>query len=167
MATPGTDRLPTASAIAVLTVKTGHAGGHSGRSVERQSISKMSRTAQERLDVVRERTDRNLWQFQSRFCRDNDGLNASQFYALLVTRGMREQQRIGPTGYPSLVRQCCHIDSQYVSGFFSGRLVRPDEYTHDQPARLVEGQRVIGLARSPQRARPRLPRTTTVSRQIK
>lgn len=39
-------------------------------------------------------TDRNLWQFQSRFYWDNDGLDASQVYALLVTRGHREQQRI-------------------------------------------------------------------------
>jgi len=38
--------------------------------------------------------DRNLWQFQGRFYWDNDGLSASQVYALLVTRGMREQQRI-------------------------------------------------------------------------
>jgi hypothetical protein len=44
--------------------------------------------------LVLSTTDRNLWQFQSRFYWDNDRLNASQVYALLVTRGMREQQRI-------------------------------------------------------------------------
>lgn len=38
--------------------------------------------------------DRNLWQFQNRFYWDNDGLNGSQIYALLVTRSQREQQRI-------------------------------------------------------------------------
>ncbi len=32
----------------------------------------------------------------------------------------------------------------------------------DQPARLIEGQRVMGLARSTQRARRRLPRTDQV-----
>jgi hypothetical protein len=44
--------------------------------------------------LVLSTADRHLWQFQSRFYWDNDGLNASQIYALLVTRGMREQQRI-------------------------------------------------------------------------
>ncbi|MGH3220000.1 MAG: HNH endonuclease [Streptosporangiaceae bacterium] len=39
-------------------------------------------------------TDRNLWQFQGRFYWDNDALDGSQVYALLVTRGQREQQRI-------------------------------------------------------------------------
>lgn len=39
-------------------------------------------------------TDRNLWQFQNRFYWDNDGLDGSQVYALLVTRSQREQQRI-------------------------------------------------------------------------
>jgi 5-methylcytosine-specific restriction endonuclease McrA len=39
-------------------------------------------------------TDRNLWEFQSRFYWDNDALDGSQIYALLVTRGQREQQRI-------------------------------------------------------------------------
>jgi putative transposase len=34
----------------------------------------------------------------------------------------------------------------------------------DQPARLIEGQRVMGLARSTQRARRRLPRTDQVKR---
>ena len=38
--------------------------------------------------------DRNLWQFQSRFYWDIDGLNASQVHALLVTRGQRQQQHI-------------------------------------------------------------------------
>ena len=42
-------------------------------------------------------TDRNLWQFQNRFYWDNDGLDGSQIYALLVTRGQREQQRIERT----------------------------------------------------------------------
>ena len=44
--------------------------------------------------LVLSTTDRNLWQFQSRFYWDNDGLNGNQVYALLVTRGQREQQRI-------------------------------------------------------------------------
>jgi hypothetical protein len=39
-------------------------------------------------------SDRNLWQFQGRFYWDNDRLDASQVYALLVTRGQRERQRI-------------------------------------------------------------------------
>jgi HNH endonuclease len=44
--------------------------------------------------LVLSTTDRNLWQFQNRFYWDNDSLNASQIYALLVTRNMRERQRI-------------------------------------------------------------------------
>jgi len=44
--------------------------------------------------LVLSTADRNLWQFQSRFYWDNDGLNGSQVYALLVTRGQREQQRV-------------------------------------------------------------------------
>jgi 5-methylcytosine-specific restriction endonuclease McrA len=44
--------------------------------------------------LVLSTADRNLWQFQSRFYWDNDDLNSSQVYALLVTRGQREQQRI-------------------------------------------------------------------------
>jgi HNH endonuclease len=44
--------------------------------------------------LVLSTADRNLWQFQNRFYWDNDGLNGSQVYALLVTRGQREQQRI-------------------------------------------------------------------------
>jgi len=44
--------------------------------------------------LVLSTSDRNLWQFQSRFYWETDGLNASQVYALLVTRGQREQQRI-------------------------------------------------------------------------
>ncbi len=38
--------------------------------------------------------DRHLWQFQNRFYWDNDGLTSDQVYALLVTRGQRERQRI-------------------------------------------------------------------------
>ena len=37
---------------------------------------------------------KNLWHFRNRFYWDNDGLDASQVYALLVTREQREQQRI-------------------------------------------------------------------------
>ena len=44
--------------------------------------------------LVLSTTDRNLWQFQNKFYWDNDGLNARQVHALLVTRGMRELQRI-------------------------------------------------------------------------
>lgn len=44
--------------------------------------------------LVLSTTDRNLWQFQSRFYWDNDSLNGSQIYALLVTRAQRERQRI-------------------------------------------------------------------------
>ena len=44
--------------------------------------------------LVLSTNDRNLWQFQNRFYWDNDGLNDSQVYALLVTRNQREQQRI-------------------------------------------------------------------------
>lgn len=44
--------------------------------------------------LVLSTTDRNLWQFQSRFYWDSDSLNGSQVYALLVTRAHREQQRI-------------------------------------------------------------------------
>jgi hypothetical protein len=44
--------------------------------------------------LVLSTTDRNLWQFQSRFYWDSDSLNSSQVYALLVTRAHREQQRI-------------------------------------------------------------------------
>jgi 5-methylcytosine-specific restriction endonuclease McrA len=53
------------------------------------------RTRQQSQPVlVLSTTDRNLWQFQARFYWDNDGLNGSQVYALLVTRGQRERQRI-------------------------------------------------------------------------
>lgn len=38
--------------------------------------------------------DRNLWQFQGRFYWDNDRLNDRQVQALLVTRSLREHQRI-------------------------------------------------------------------------
>ena len=44
--------------------------------------------------LVLSTADRNLWEFQNRFYWDNDGLNAGQIYALLVTRNMRERQRI-------------------------------------------------------------------------
>jgi hypothetical protein len=44
--------------------------------------------------LVLSTSDRNLWQFQNRFYWDNDGLNSSQIYALLVTRSQREHQRI-------------------------------------------------------------------------
>lgn len=44
--------------------------------------------------LVLSTTDRNLWHFQDRFYWDNDGLNGAQIYALLVTRGQRERQRI-------------------------------------------------------------------------
>lgn len=53
------------------------------------------RTRQQSQPVlVLSTADRNLWQFQSRFYWDNDGLSGSQVYALLVTRNQREQQRI-------------------------------------------------------------------------
>lgn len=38
--------------------------------------------------------ERAYWWFQDRFYWDNDGLSADQVYALLVTRGQRQQQQI-------------------------------------------------------------------------
>ena len=38
--------------------------------------------------------DRTLWEFQGRFYWENDGLDAGQVHALLVTRQQRERQRI-------------------------------------------------------------------------
>lgn len=63
------------------------------RPTKEQWIADRSRQQNEPV-LVLSITDRNLWQFKGRFYWDNDGLDGSQIYALLVTRGMREQQRI-------------------------------------------------------------------------
>jgi len=44
--------------------------------------------------LVVQTADRNLWQFRDKFYWETDGLDASQVNGLLVTKSLREQQRI-------------------------------------------------------------------------
>jgi 5-methylcytosine-specific restriction endonuclease McrA len=63
------------------------------RRTKREWAEERSRQHQWPVQVL-DTPDRSLWQFQGRFYWDTDKLDDSQVHALLVTRSMREQQRI-------------------------------------------------------------------------
>jgi len=70
-----------------VTVQVGKQYNLKRRPTKEQWIADRYRQQNESV-LVLSTTDRNLWQFKSRFYWDNDGLDGSQIYALLVTRGM-------------------------------------------------------------------------------
>ena len=62
-----------------------------GTQADYDELESQQETYPLRLATVRGRT---YWQFQGRFYWENDGLDADQVHALLVTRQQREQRRI-------------------------------------------------------------------------
>ena len=63
-------------------------------SVDRGAVDEPLRLAGVLSPIPNDVNVRTYWYFQDRFYSENDGLNADQVHALLLTRQQREQRRI-------------------------------------------------------------------------